>query len=210
MLEFHSSIRRCLTAIRHERPLPASLNQSRRFARYQSTAAASTSHSSSKHRANDFPEGRIFFRKSSRTNSRSRIESQDLPDGPSRVTIAPETGNRSLWKELRGKPDDNSDAPEGVAAGVQGHIQRELVWLKDPLKLAERTRALLALDDVPKAFELVRLASRDAQCPLCWNALIDHMLVHGKVKAAFQTYNDVTTRYRSCSRHQQLTGAKSR
>jgi hypothetical protein len=191
MLDFHASIRRCLNAIRHERPLRNSLIRNQRFAPYQSIAAASTSHSPSKHRATDFPDGRIFFRKSARTNSRSRRDGQDSSDGQSKVTIAPETGNRSLWKELRGKPDDNSDAPEGVAAGVQGHIKRELVWLKDPLKLAERTRTLLALDDVPKAFELVRLASRDAQCPLCWNALIDHMLAQGKVKAAFQTYNDV-------------------
>jgi hypothetical protein len=194
MLDFHASIWRCLSAIRHERPLRPSLIRRRRFAPYQSFAAASTSHSHSNQRTDHDGDGSVLDTKTAWREPKSKPGTQNSAGRPLKVEVERDTGNRSLWKELRGTPDDNSDAPTGVAAGVQGHIKRELVWLKDPLKLAERTRALLALNDVPKAFELVRLASRDAQCPLCWNALINHMLAHGKVKAAFQTYNDVMTR----------------
>jgi hypothetical protein len=195
MLDFHASIWRCLSTIRHERPLHSSFLRHRRFAPCGSFVTASTSQSYSSQNTDQNRDSGILDTKPSWENSRSEPESQRSSTRAFKAEVQRDTGHRSLWKELRGTPDDNSDAPSGVAAGVQGHIKRELVWLKDPLKLAERTRALLALDDVPKAFELVRLASRDTQCPLCWNALIDHMLAHGKVKAAFQTYNDVITRF---------------
>jgi hypothetical protein len=207
MLDFHASIWRCLTAIRHERPFRPSLIRKRRFTPSQSFATAS-GHSRLKRTAK--PDVDSLQTDLSWEEARDPSQVRTKPDRAGTVTIESGNGSGKLWRELRGKADDNSDAPTGVAAGVHGHILRELVWLKDPLKLAERTRQLLALGEIPKAFELVRLASRDAQCPICWNALLDHMMMYGRVKAAFQTYNDVQSPLHAIFPYRWLTAGNLR
>lgn len=185
MLDFQSCIWRCLRAIRHERPTGRSLNLKSRYTHQQHVATVSTWRSVAPARGYDDAIG-VGHSKRAETESRAR----------NKPTVLEVTKPRSsFWEDVKGPVQDNdADAPVGVAAGVRGHIQRELVWLKDPVKLAERTRALLAeghKDSVQKAFELVRMASKDVQCTLCWNALIHHLLEEGRGNAAFQTFNDV-------------------
>lgn len=73
----------------------------------------------------------------------------------------------------------------------QAELERELRWLRDPLKLADRTVALLKEDCYFKALALVRLASRDLLCTVSWNHLIDWNMSKGKVNPAVKLYNEV-------------------
>jgi len=75
----------------------------------------------------------------------------------------------------------------------QKDLERELVWLRDPLKLAARVVALLRHgdDDYDKAFALVRLASKKMECTVSWNHLIDYDMHKARVSAAVKTYNEV-------------------
>jgi pentatricopeptide repeat protein len=169
MQDFHACIRRCLHAIRHESASRSGTARPHR--QYQSFATAS--------RFEPRPRGDVW-------------RGQDNHH----IAAAPAKPKTPLWEELKDEgKEDRSDAPKGVAVGVQGHIKRELVWLKDPLKLAERTRQLLLNGEEQKAFELVRLGSRTMECTISWNALIDYLLTQGRVNAAWQTFNDVIHTY---------------
>ena len=70
-------------------------------------------------------------------------------------------------------------------------LLQELKWLKDPLKLGDHTVRLLQHDDYQKALATVRLASKDVECTVSWNHLIDHCMSQGRVTDAVKLYNEV-------------------
>ena len=73
------------------------------------------------------------------------------------------------------------------------NLEEELRWLKDPLKLATKVVDLLRRDEFQKALELVRLASKDVQCTVSWNHLVDYEMSKGRVTNASKIYNEVFT-----------------
>lgn len=70
-------------------------------------------------------------------------------------------------------------------------LERELVWLQDPLKLAENTISLLKDNRSEKAIHIVRMASKKASCVVSWNHLIDYEMSKGSVQKAVKIYNEV-------------------
>ena len=68
---------------------------------------------------------------------------------------------------------------------------KELLYLKDPLKLADHVRNTLKHGDEEKATSLVRLSSRSVKNVVSWNHLIDWQMGNGKTKVAIETYNEV-------------------
>ena len=64
-------------------------------------------------------------------------------------------------------------------------------WLKDPLKLGDHTVSLLRADNFQKALEIVRIASRDVECTVSWNHLVDYEMSKGRVQNATKVYNEV-------------------
>ncbi|KAL9008265.1 MAG: hypothetical protein Q9173_006595 [Seirophora scorigena] len=73
-------------------------------------------------------------------------------------------------------------------------LDQELVWLRDPLKLAENTISLLRRDDHEKALDTVRMASKSISCSVSWNHLIDYDMSKGKVQKAIKKYNEMKKR----------------
>ncbi|GAM91457.1 hypothetical protein ANO11243_095070 [Dothideomycetidae sp. 11243] len=75
------------------------------------------------------------------------------------------------------------------------HYRMELLWLKDPAKLAQTVRKLLAQDNFPKALNLVRLASTDDNKPImAWNVLVSYVAQKREFKSAFRLYNEMKKR----------------
>ena len=70
-------------------------------------------------------------------------------------------------------------------------LELEVRWLRDPLKLGDHTVSLLRQDQYVKAQAIVRLASKDVQCTVSWNQLIDYTMSKGKVADAVTLYNEV-------------------
>ncbi len=70
-------------------------------------------------------------------------------------------------------------------------MNKELRYLRDPLKLADHVRSILRNDEEPKALELARAASKDIECTVAWNHLIDYGMSKGKVNATLKLYNEV-------------------
>ncbi|KAL9094695.1 MAG: hypothetical protein Q9165_002965 [Trypethelium subeluteriae] len=74
-------------------------------------------------------------------------------------------------------------------------LRLELAYLKDPLKLSDRVWSLLHQDDEEKAVTLARMASsKNMQCVVGWNHIIDWMMSKGKANAAVKTYNEMKKR----------------
>ncbi|KAF2431205.1 hypothetical protein EJ08DRAFT_191362 [Tothia fuscella] len=168
MQDFHTCMRRCLSAIQHERVVASHFRRTCRL--YSGVSTASS--------------------------QRSNLRGGNGPlsvRGAAAVLHAPAPKSQH-WTRLKDGGEDKSAAPTGVPAGVHGHIQRELVWLKDPLKLADRTRELLAQDKMHKAYELVRTASKSMLCVTSWNALIDFSFTRGDRRCALDTFNEMKKR----------------
>ena len=83
----------------------------------------------------------------------------------------------------------------GIESYNKSNLERELRWLKDPVKLADHTVNLLRKDHFQKAVEIVRLASKDSECTVSWNHLIDYEMSTAKVDNAFKLFNEVSSHY---------------
>jgi len=59
------------------------------------------------------------------------------------------------------------------------------------LKLGDNTLRLLRQDNVDKALAIVRLASKDVECTVSWNYMIDYYMSKAKVTDAVKLYNEV-------------------
>ncbi|KAL8715084.1 MAG: hypothetical protein Q9220_001041 [cf. Caloplaca sp. 1 TL-2023] len=70
-------------------------------------------------------------------------------------------------------------------------LEVELAYLQDPLKLAENTISLLRKDDLEKALDMVRVASKQRQCIVSWNHIIDYQMSNGRYNLAVKVYNEV-------------------
>ncbi|KAL8804837.1 MAG: hypothetical protein Q9182_002331 [Xanthomendoza sp. 2 TL-2023] len=73
-------------------------------------------------------------------------------------------------------------------------LDRELVFLQDPLKLAENTIDLLRKDDNDKALEMVRIASKHTACTVSWNHVVDYEMSKGRIQKAVKIYNEMKKR----------------
>jgi len=92
--------------------------------------------------------------------------------------------NKKTVAEIRRQPGEN-DRPVNVI------IMKELEWLQDPAKLADRVRDVLRNGDERKAQDLVIAASRKMQCTVSWNHWIDYLMSKQNMNEAIKTYNDV-------------------
>ncbi|MCJ1438991.1 hypothetical protein MMC27_008381 [Xylographa pallens] len=90
---------------------------------------------------------------------------------------------------------DNNEGPKGrITAYPRAELEKELLYLPDPLKLAENTLNLLRQDEHNKALEIVRYASRKMPCTVSWNHIIDYDMSKGRVTPAIKTYNEMKKR----------------
>lgn len=94
---------------------------------------------------------------------------------------------RQDWIESRGVRPSTARPRTDLDAG----ISKQLQYLTDPLKLAEHVRRALVNGDFDNTLELVRAASRNMQCIVSWNHLLDYQFSLGHLKQPIKTYNEV-------------------
>lgn len=76
-------------------------------------------------------------------------------------------------------------------------LEHEVRWLRDPLKLGDHTVSLLRQDQFVKALAIVRWVSKNMECTVSWNHLVDYEMSKGRVAHALKIYNEVS----SCQAH---------
>ena len=121
---------------------------------------------------------------------------KDLVPSSSPVAIQNHSGYSNL-------PDGGllkAEAPQQPSPAYKAaDLEKELYWVRDPLKLAHKILNLLKRDtreDFVKALALVRQASKNMQCTVSWNHLVDYNMSKGWVRPAVGIYNEV-----SCCQH---------
>ncbi|MCJ1316927.1 hypothetical protein MMC15_002248 [Xylographa vitiligo] len=131
---------------------------------------------------------------------------KELGGLPERVTVAdnPEPEyqdektqivDKIFMRKGATKTGGNGGGPKGrMSAFPKAELERELLYLPDPLKLAENTLNLLRQDEHIKALEIVRYASRKMPCTVSWNHIIDYDMSKGRVSPAMKTYNEMKKR----------------
>lgn len=73
-------------------------------------------------------------------------------------------------------------------------LEKELVWLKDPLALSDHVRTTLQDGKIDKALELCRLASKSMDCVVAWNRLVEWHMQEGAPNQALKVYNEMKKR----------------
>ena len=61
------------------------------------------------------------------------------------------------------------------------------------MRLADHTVRLLREEAFEKALEIVRLASKDVDCTVSWNHLINFEMTKARVSSAVKLYNEVSS-----------------
>ncbi|KAH8821610.1 hypothetical protein F5884DRAFT_716720 [Xylogone sp. PMI_703] len=103
------------------------------------------------------------------------------------------------WLESK---DISSTSKQGLATTLtDGAIKRTLKYLRDPLKLADFVREKLRADQFNEAQAIVRAASKEIQCTVSWNHLIDYLLSKGRMNSAIKTYHEMKKRAQQPDSH---------
>ena len=124
---------------------------------------------------------------------KSQAYPDDLPapsaDSISHLKQGIEKTYKPLWRIRNGQNKQHSKSID--IPPTEGEVQREIRWLRDPLKHADRVARLLGEDKYFMALALTREASGDLQCIVSWNHLVDFNMAKGDHKAALKTYHEV-------------------
>ena len=110
---------------------------------------------------------------------------------PSLLRVTHSDSNLEVRKSNVEGPGQSDKAPQHYRRSL---LDKELEWIKDPLKLADRVVHLMDKNDensFEKAVALVQRASKSMYCTVSWNHLINHEMRQGTVKNAVKLYNDV-------------------
>ena len=102
---------------------------------------------------------------------------------------AKEYGKRPRIEPIGGVTLRRLDYKLGNA--MESVLQKHPTYGNDPLKLAEFVRKALRGDDFDTAAAVVRAASKQIQCTVSWNHLIDWQMTKGRMNAALKIYNEV-------------------
>jgi hypothetical protein len=121
-------------------------------------------------------------------SSLSIRRSQDVEQRRQNVEKPP----NSIIKAVKNVPEGATGLPDGITSAQLRRLKLEVPWLGgDKVKVLRRTKELLRDQRQAEALQLVRLASREQQCTIAWNAILEDLMETKKVNDAFRVYNDV-------------------
>ncbi|KAK5128284.1 hypothetical protein LTR85_002951 [Meristemomyces frigidus] len=89
---------------------------------------------------------------------------------------------------------DTSKNENGLTPSAKRALTKELLYLPDPAKLAEHIQYTLRCDNLHKALELVRMASKERSCIVAWNHIVNWHMQRGKVNEALKVFNEMKKR----------------
>ena len=112
------------------------------------------------------------------------------PDAAKATPIPPPSSSKDIGSSVR-LEIGSVPIPSRDDRVKKASLMKELVWLRDPLKLAQEVRRLLKADSREKALDLVREGSKYGLCTVSWNHVIDDAMSKGHAAVAMKGYNEV-------------------
>jgi len=77
---------------------------------------------------------------------------------------------------------------------MQWRVRKHLQHMEDPYKIAEHVEKTLQRDGFEEALRFTRTASKDRQCVVSWNHLIDYQFKQQRLHSAIKLYNEVRSK----------------
>ena len=191
MLECNACLLRCLRAVCHDVSSSVLINSIRPLLRLRVERSNRTSWRHASSLAVDKRKTHASLSSVDRRKTRTLSPSVDRGNGHAA------RGENAIMRAVRSRALDNAKfSPDNVTKEQWRRLKLELPWLDgDRLRVLRRTKQLLKDHRQAEALELVKLASRQQECTIAWNAILEDLMSQHKVNEAFSTYNDV------CSTH---------
>ncbi|MCJ1339131.1 hypothetical protein MMC09_004420 [Bachmanniomyces sp. S44760] len=95
-------------------------------------------------------------------------------------------------RERRNEGSSTGREPLRAHTFTRTELQKEMRYVKDPVKLAEVTLRILRQGDTQSALNVVRHASKSMNCTVAWNHIVDKYMTNGKTTPAIKTFNEVS------------------
>lgn len=93
---------------------------------------------------------------------------------------------------------------------LERNVLKELHYLQDPYKIAERVQAALEKDKYDEALFMTQKASKDYPVVVSWNHLIGYMLKKQQLRKAIKLYNEVSNMHAKHCRPGTFSNSDSR
>lgn len=123
----------------------------------------------------------------------SRTFSAEAPAAPSRLPSGTDILKAEIDPAVKAEDEGNGVPDKKARERLERNIMKELHYLQDPYKIAERVVAALEKDRYEEALFMTQKASKRYEVVVSWNHLIDYMLRKQQVRKAMKLYNEASS-----------------
>ncbi|KAM6526354.1 hypothetical protein FSOLCH5_002470 [Fusarium solani] len=95
---------------------------------------------------------------------------------------------------VKEQEEENGVSEKKTRERLERNVLKELHYLQDPYKIAERVQAALEKDKYDEALFMTQKASKDYAVVVSWNHLIGYMLKKQQLRKAIKLYNEMKKR----------------
>ncbi|KAJ4308218.1 hypothetical protein N0V84_012227 [Fusarium piperis] len=125
----------------------------------------------------------------------TRAFSAEAPTTPSRLPSGTDILKAEIDPAVKEEEEDGNGIPDKKARErLERNVMKELQYLQDPYKIAERVQAALAKDQYDEALFMTQKASKGYEVVVSWNYLIDYTLRKQQLRKAIKLYNEMKKR----------------
>lgn len=93
---------------------------------------------------------------------------------------------------VKEQEEENGVSEKKTRERLERNVLKELHYLQDPYKIAERVQAALEKDKYDEALFMTQKASKDYAVVVSWNHLIGYMLKKQQLRKAIKLYNEAS------------------
>ncbi|KAL2680777.1 hypothetical protein Neosp_008380 [[Neocosmospora] mangrovei] len=123
-----------------------------------------------------------------------RAFSAETTTTTSRVPSGTNVLKAELEPTVKEEEEENGVADKKAREKLERNVLKELHYLEDPYKIAERVQAALEKDEYEKALFMTQKASKDHAVVVSWNHLIGYTLKKQQLRKAIKLYNEMKKR----------------
>ncbi|RSL59111.1 hypothetical protein CEP54_007448 [Fusarium duplospermum] len=123
-----------------------------------------------------------------------RAFSAEATTTPSRIPNGTDVLKAEIDPAVKKEKGEDGASEEKAKDRMKRNLMKELQYLQDPYKIAERVLAALQKDKFDEALLMTQMASKNYPVVVSWNHLIDHMLRNQRLRGAIKLYNEMKKR----------------
>ncbi|RSL50373.1 hypothetical protein CEP51_015355 [Fusarium floridanum] len=123
-----------------------------------------------------------------------RVLSVEVTTTPSKIPSGTDVLKAEIDPAVKEEKKEDGVSEEKTKERMNRNVMKELQYLQDPYKIAERVLAALEKDKFEEALFMTQKASKDYPVVVSWNHLIDYTLRKQQLRKAIKLYNEMKKR----------------